>query len=320
MIRCGEYHIVVTLDGAGGTSVSSTERNAMVSLDATLTSSTDQNPAVAGHLNVAFNPNAMFKPEDSGKINGIKPVSAYGQSVLAAEPTIAPVAVPKNVEDSDIVAARRMEKLAKAVRERDAQPAAASATGNEARQGLEAFCRGAGIDAINLNSDNAAGMLQLAGRLLREALISLKDLDTKQTETRSRFRLPGEKNDDTLPFRVGAATDELIAALLSSHDSRRLDPGQWLRQCFERQARHEEAVARGAQNGFAEFLRQLDPKDLERRFASAQKRGVLSKGPNFWQLYADFYRTACEPQAGETVPALYAESFAQAYAASLKKS
>jgi type VI secretion system protein len=213
-----------------------------------------------------------------------------------------------------------MERLARAVRERDREHPSPVGGGGDARAGFEAFCRGAGLDPAKLPEGNATAMLQVAGRLLHEALIGLKSLDAKQTEFRRQFRLPPVRDEDTQPFKLASTTDELLQSMFVSHDSRRRDAGQFLRACFEQQTSHQEALGIGTRVGFTEFLRQLAPAELERRFAHAPKRVAPgAPKPNIWELYAEFYRIASEVHADTGVPSLYAETLANAYTAALKK-
>ena len=55
------------------------------------------------------------------------------------------------------------------------------------RNGLQAFCRGAGIDPARLPMDNDANSLHLAGQLLREALLGLKEVLRAQQVFRDRY-------------------------------------------------------------------------------------------------------------------------------------
>lgn len=316
MIRFGEYHVVVALDPDADFTAGP---SAMVNLDSSLADGSSQVPQFIGSLDASLSASALFAPEDIPSMPA-RASQAYGQSVLlensqsqALNGHAAPQAA-RSGEDSDIVAARRLERLARAVRERDNQ-----SQPQDARAGLEAFCRGVGIEMNTLPDGHAAAILQIAGRLLREALISLKDLDAKQAEFRRQFRLPRVRDDETQPFKLAGSTDDLLAALFASHESRRLDAGHWLRACFEQQASHHDALARGARAGFMEFLRQLSPAELERRFATTAKRGQAGAQPNNWELYAEFHRSASETQPDTGVPSLYAETLANAYTASLKK-
>lgn len=316
MLRLGEYHVTVALDpdnvfGAGG-------GGAMVNLDSTLEEGSGYAQQIAGSLDVSFDPNKLFETGNAVIAEPPKASPVYGQSMLLdgsgprrANDRPAPA---KSADDSDIVAARRLERLSRAAREREAPQAPGGA-----RASLEEFCRGAGIDPAALPEGNPEAMLQIAGRLLREALISLKVLDAKQAEFRRQFRLPPVRDDDRQPFRLAGTTDELLMALFASHGSRRIDAGQWLRACYDQQAFHQEALASGARDGCLEFMRQISPAELEKRFAATAKRGATGAKPGHWELYTEYYRSASEVQPDTGVPSLYAETLASAYNQAFKK-
>jgi type VI secretion system FHA domain protein len=322
MIRFGEYHVVVTLDGY--TDITS-ERSAMVNLESTIGTGSMSAASPAPEFDVSISANTLFgSGSESGEVSGLRAANAYGQAVIVplvsngqSQGRADRAMVDLAMEDSSRIAARRMERLARAVQKREGLGVASPA---DDRAGLDAFCRGAGIDPVNLPADGAAGMMQVAGQLLRESLISLKELDSKQSEFRSAFRLPPARDDEPQGFQANASTDDLLVALLASHNSRRLDAAQWLRQCFEKQTRHHDALSAGARVGLVEFLRQLDPKQLEQRFEQTPKRNLMGGRPSNWEMYTEFYKLLSERQPESGVPSLYAESLSNAYQAVAKKS
>lgn len=181
---------------------------------------------------------------DAARSDSFRVGNAFGQAVVV--PFGGPRATPRPgpTESSDIIAARRMERLQRLVRERN--PDLPGAAG-DVRPGLEALCRGAGIEPAALPAEAAAPMLQLAGRLLREAIVGLKDLDLKHNEQGQAFGLPPRRAaTEDPPFKLSTPADDLLVQILASHDSRRLDAGQWLRQNFDQAKRHDDGLAAGA--------------------------------------------------------------------------
>src|SRR5204862_4892435 len=71
---------------------------------------------------------------------------------------------------------RRMARLAEAVG-REPKSAASAIALEDVRTGLDAFCRGAGIEPERLPAEAQGRLLHLAGRLFREALVGFKDLE-----------------------------------------------------------------------------------------------------------------------------------------------
>ena len=106
--------------------------------------------------------------------------------------------------------------------------------------------------------------------------------------------------------------------MLASHDSRRLDAGQWLRQNFDQVKRHEEGLAAGASAACAELMRQLEPRDLEERFERSSKRNLMGARPSNWELYKELHRTLAESPGEHGMPHVAAEQFAAAYESSIK--
>ena len=299
IIRLGEYHVVVALDNSNDFTIERTAANAQQRANGAGSTSARHRspPQVQNHLDASLNANALFAPPGGSDI------------FMAPDlPTSEPPSVP--LEDSNLIAARRLERLAHAGREQVFSGAA--------RAGIDAFARGAGLDVAKLAPGAEVAMLQLAGRLLREALVGLKDLDTKQAEARGQFALPSTRSAENEPFRLGAASDDLLTQMLVSFDSRRIDAAQWLRQCFDQLRRHHEGMSAAARVGFLDFLHQLDPEELEARFDRTPKRSLLSSRPNNWDMYAEFFRTVADVPDDGGVPHTYAESFANAYQAVVK--
>ena len=314
ILRIGDYQLVVAIDQSAE---NTHERTADLSLDATRgggavsAEPAESNSQLEGSLDVSLSPSVLFAVEPHSAAEGIAIGNSYGQAVVvpfhsSREPAAG--STPR-AENSDIIAARRMARLQRA----------AAAVPVEANPALDAFCRGAGLDAGELNAAAAAPILQLAGRLLRETLLGLKDLDLSQAEARRQLRL-GPANDAAADsvFELSTATDDLLVSLLNSHESRRLDAGQWLRQTFDQLKQHQGASLQAMQVALREFVGQLAPLELEDRFEKTATRNAMGGRPNNWELYADLYRSLVEVAAGAALPHTFLESYARAYEESAK--
>ena len=87
--------------------------------------------------------------------------------------------------------------------------------------GLTAFCRGAGIDPLHISIEVRAAALQLAGQLLREAVLGLMDLNQSRNEFRNRFRIPAPANDGPeSPLNFSRGVDEALVRLLTTISTR----------------------------------------------------------------------------------------------------
>jgi type VI secretion system protein len=188
--------------------------------------------------------------------------------------------------------------------------------------GLDAFCRGAGIEPEQLPAEAQGRLLHLAGRLLREALVGFKDLDRTRRETRNRYRIesPPPEQDDPRPSLANTRVEDLLVALFVQHEGRRLDSVQWLRETVAEAKLHENAGAQALRAAFVEFLDRLDPAELEARFERAARRGKARSADKaqYWELFTTFYRNLIEMPA-DHLPHTFVEAFAAAYREALKK-
>ncbi|MGA8096391.1 MAG: type VI secretion system-associated FHA domain protein TagH [Steroidobacteraceae bacterium] len=258
---------------------------------------------------------------DNAGSGSFQPVNAYGQAIPAGRAAASAALKPEPVaEPSDESLARRIARLAKAAG-RDARGASSPAL-YDVHSGLQAFCRGAGIDPEKLPVDAQTRLLHLSGQLLREALVGLKDLERSRSELRDRFRieLPPPEPDDPRPSLVRLTVDELLLDVLVQHESRSIDAVQWLREAVGEAKSHEQAAAQAMRAAFVEFLDRLDPAELEARFERAARRGKAKSADKaqYWELFTTFYRNLIEMPA-DHLPHTFVEAFAAAYREAVKK-
>jgi type VI secretion system protein len=261
-------------------------------------------------LGSALDLGELLVPDPSAS-DGLQAVTAFGQSV--ADSTAQAFAETSPGVD-DAVIARRIARLARAAQRNPKNRASVPAL-FDVQSGLAAFCRGAGIDNERLPADAQTRMMHLAGQLLREALVGLKDLERARNEIRNRFRIEIHSDaDDPRPQLAGSAIEELLLNLLNQHETRQIDAVQWLRETVATAKAHEAASALALRAAFIEFVDRLDPAELEARFERASKRGKLRGGgrAGYWDLYAEFYRGLIEMPA-DHLPHTYVEAFAKAY-------
>jgi type VI secretion system protein len=250
--------------------------------------------------------------------SGLQPVNAFGQAVAAASSAQVFAETSPGLDEAAI--ARRIARLARAAQRNPKNRASVPAL-FDVQSGLAAFCRGAGVDNERLPADAQTRLMHLAGQLLREALVGLKDLERARHEIRNRFRIEIQADaDDPRPSLAGSAIEELLVNLLNQHETRQTDAVQWLRETVDSAKAHEAASALALRAAFIEFVDRLDPAELEARFERASKRGKLrARGrAGYWDLYAEFYRSLIEMPA-DHLPHTYVEAFAKAYKDALKK-
>jgi len=312
IVRLGDYEMVVSIDPA---LEGSHERTADLSVDVSRNTAVERvveqvvsvAPSMEGSLDVSLSPSALFAV-DPASSEGLAVGNAYGQAVVVpfgAGRKAAAVATPA-ADNSDIIAARRMQRLQHA----------AGVTLPELNAGLEAFCRGAGLTPQSLVEGSAIPVLQLAGQLLREAVLGLKELEMRHEDARLQLRLTdsGDDTGERAPaFDLGIGVEDLLVNLLNSHNSRRLNAALWLRESFDRITQHQEAMPEAMETALREFLAQLEPAHLEKRFEQSASRNLMGRRPTNWDLYGELYRSLVELPEGSGLPHVFTESFAAAY-------
>jgi len=321
VIRIGEYHVQVQIDSATDFSL---DDSALYKMGSTSTRS--RRVSQPKDLGASLRLENLLEASNDVSSDELKPVNAFGQAVssrtralhqtqdLPKESSTAP-----EIDVESEAVARRISRLAKAANKQQKalqqsapatpSPPAQPTQGVDNTPGLQAFCRGAGIGAETLPVDAHSRMLHLAGQLLRESLLGLKESHRTQQEQRNQLRVTYQKEPtDLLPSLDRHSVEELIQELLKAHDSRRFDAVQWLRESFADGRRHDDAMVEAMRAAFVDFIGRLDPLDLATRFERSARRKTMGN----WELYGDFYRSLCEMQP-DTLPHIFVETFAQNY-------
>lgn len=251
----------------------------------------------------------------SGTTGELRPSDAFGQPrALPATPSpTRPAPDPKppragaRAENADDTVARRLTRVSRT----GARDESADAQDGSPWQ---AFCRGAGLRADQLPL-HAQDLMHLAGRLLRETLVGLKDLERSQEQIRERFRIELPAPDSDTPTLGQRTVEELLLELLNQHEAHNLDAVRWLRERHDEIKGHEQALAQALRAAFIEFLGRLDPAELETRFARG--RGGKVDPSQYWTLFTTFYRNLFDRPA-DHLPPTFVEAFAAAYKDSLR--
>jgi type VI secretion system protein len=184
--------------------------------------------------------------------------------------------------------------------------------------GIEAFCRGAGIDPTNLPSDAQHALLTIAGQMLREVVLGLMEALKGRSDLKSRLKLnqttiqPAENN----PLKFSASVDEALVKLLDPHGSRYLGPVEAIRNSFTDLRTHQVALSAAIQAAIDELMNRIEPGELQERFDRGLKRGAILGAANrmkYWDLYVEFYQ-ALNQRNEQGLPVLFAEELARTYA------
>jgi type VI secretion system protein len=194
---------------------------------------------------------------------------------------------------------------------------------SELHAGIEAFCRGAGIDPSALPADSQANLLGIAGQMVREVVLDLMEAIRARGEDKSRMRIgqttiqPAQNN----PLKFSASVEEALRRLLDGHSNRYLGPVESLREAFNDLKNHQTAMDVGMHAAINDLLQRVDPGELQERFDRGMKRnpllGAVNKG-KYWDLYCDFYPLLNQRDT-RGWPAVFTEEFARIYAEKIEE-
>jgi predicted component of type VI protein secretion system len=282
LLRLGSYRIAVAIDGEG---TESHEASAVFPVNPA--GGAAPGAGSRSDIGADFSMGDLLRPDTSPSGN-LRPITedaallAFDHSERLRSPPRAPASVVTRVER-----------------------AADNATG------VEAFCRGAGIDATAFAADAQARLLHLAGLMLREALVGLKGLALAQRDTRDQQQIEVGREDPQRIGLTGLPVEDLLLRLLQGHDSHKLDAVQWLRETLASTRRHDQAAARAMRAALFEFLARLDPKTLAPAAAQA------ATGDAAVAALRERFISITETGAGE-LPHLFSEAFARVFAAEFK--
>jgi len=186
--------------------------------------------------------------------------------------------------------------------------------------GLASFCRGAGVDPRSITPEARGMALQLAGQLLREAVLGLMDLSQSRNEFRNRFRMspPAPDEGPESPLNFSHGVDEALVRLLTTI-STRLGSVEAIRDNFRELKAQNAAILAASRAAFEEFLGRVNPKELEERFDRGGKRSVFEtqNKAKYWDLYSELFSGLAQRSA-EGFPHVYTEAFVKAFEAKLR--
>jgi type VI secretion system FHA domain protein len=331
-LRIGEYELLVSIDKGNDFPP---DESAIVAYDGQAASSAVKK-STANDLGADLDLSSLLEPSDQMQADsGVRPRDAYGQSI--GPPSAAPVReAPGPAADSGGTPWHMMTRPFK-VESKDAAAAAAGLRPPPVSQpvedgpplydgdfdlGLQAFCRGAGVDPRTISPDARHAALQLAGQMLREAVLGLMDLNQSRHEFRNRFRMDPPPPDEgpESPLNLSRGVDEALVRLLNT-TSTRAGAVEAIRDNFRELKAQGTASLVASRAAFEEFLGRVNPKDLEERFDRATKRTVFGNQPKakYWELYSEMFPGLAQRPA-DGFPHVYTEAFAKAYEAKLRAS
>jgi type VI secretion system FHA domain protein len=320
-VRLGEYELLVSIDQ---TNYFPPEESAIVAYDGQSPSSAVKK-STANDLGADLDLSQLLEPSGlSIADSGARPRDLYGQSLPPShtpEPADGGVTPwhmmtrPLKVDTPKVEAPRASSVIENSPSPNLSRSQSLALYEGDFDIGLAAFCRGAGIEPRSVSPDARGAALQLAGQLLREAVLGLMDLNQGRNEFRNKFRIPAPPSADAAdsPLNLSKGVDEALVRLLTTI-STRAGSVEAIRDNFRELKAQNTAALSATRAAFEEFLGRVDPKELEQRFDRAGKRGVFGgqSKAKYWDLYAELFAGLAQRPA-DGFPHVFTETFTKAY-------
>jgi type VI secretion system protein len=327
-VRLGEYELLVSIDQSNDFPP---EESAIIAYDGRSPSSAAKK-STANDLGADLDLSELLEPSNlSAADSGVRPRDAYGQSLPPVDHSAGSAeaaGTPWHMMTRPLKVETPAQAPAQTAPRENAPSTPSSSLGRSQSLslfegdfdiGLASFCRGAGIDPKSVTPEARGAALQLAGQLLREAVLGLMDLNQGSNEFRNKFRIaPRSAEASESPLNLSRGVDEALVRLLTTV-STRAGSVEAIRENFRELKAQNAASLNAMRVAFEEFLSRVNPKELEERFERAGKRGVFGgqSKAKYWDLYAELFSGLAQRPA-DGFPHLFIETFAKAYEAKLR--
>jgi len=181
---------------------------------------------------------------------------------------------------------------------------------------LDAFFRGAGIDAPDLSADDTDQLLTQLGQVVHELIagtidcLHLRAVQKAQMKLSNTMIQPRENNR----LKFSASFEEGFSRLFLENSDEYMSSADSVRGAFSDIKEHQRLLLAATREALDEYLDRLEPEQLEMR-TSGGKRGVLINATSkikYWDLYKDIYSVLANRPANE-LPQPFLDALAKAY-------
>ncbi|MBW1245232.1 type VI secretion system-associated FHA domain protein TagH [Pseudomonas tolaasii] len=197
------------------------------------------------------------------------------------------------------------------------EPALAVADSSLQSDLLQAFLRGAGLDQLRLDTDQAEAQMESIGRSYRLMVEGLIDVLRARASLKGEFRMqqtmirPAENN----PLKFAPNADEALLLLLRQSNQAFMAPDVAVRESFDDLRAHQLAVMAGVEAAIKHLLARFEPGQLEERMGKPGGLSSIFNGSRqaqYWQQFTELYSNISR-EAQEDFQDLFGREFSRAY-------
>lgn len=182
---------------------------------------------------------------------------------------------------------------------------------------LQAFLRGAGLDAARLQGVDPVTLMEQLGTVFRQTTQGMMELLRARSSVKNEFRVertvlgPTQNN----PLKALPSVEEAMAAMLTRRDAIWMPAERAVTEGFADLRAHELALLAGMQAALKQLLGAFDPQSLEQELSQHSfLAGLFSGGrkARYWDAFTQLYGKLAA-KAEDDFQELFRKEFAQAY-------
>lgn len=182
---------------------------------------------------------------------------------------------------------------------------------------LQAFLRGAGLDQLRIDPQQAQAQMESLGRSYRLMVEGLIDVLRARSSLKGEFRMqqtmirPVENN----PLKFAPNVEEALLLLLRHSNQAFMAPDQAVQDSFDDLRAHQLAVMAGVEAAIKHLLGRFEPSELEARMAKPGGLSNLFSGSRqaqHWQQFTALY-SQISREAQDDFQDLFGREFSRAY-------
>ena len=197
------------------------------------------------------------------------------------------------------------------------EPVPAVVAGNPQADLLQAFLRGAGLDQLRIDKEQAEAQMESIGRSYRLMVEGLIDVLRARSSLKGEFRMqqtmirPVENN----PLKFAPNVDEALLLMLRHSKQAFMAPDQAVQDSFDDLRAHQLAVMAGVEAAIKHLLQRFEPAELEARMGKPGGLSNLFSGSRqaqYWQQFTALY-SQISREAQDDFQDLFGREFSRAY-------
>lgn len=181
---------------------------------------------------------------------------------------------------------------------------------------IEAFAKGAGINAGEMPNRPPVEVMEDVGRLFVEMIAGLQQLLQSRAALKDQFKLDQTimQANSNNPIKFSSGVADSLPRLLAGKKGNYKKSANAVRECYHDINADQEAMNEAMRRALFAYLKMLDPDALEEQFEQVMGKNKFLGGNKrrYWDLYGDNYRTITQHHEGQ-LPDGYARAFVNAF-------